>query len=102
MTCSGMSQYLMITIVLFALATILYVFIYKKPSNELYAAPTAAYIDLFSSYTNGINEHYVAPSNSIFTMVQQPQNQMISTSLFQNPEAHTHAFDPAKNFGGDE
>ncbi len=100
MNCSGMSQYLMITIVIFALATILYVFIYKKPSNELYAAPTAAYIDLFD--TNYTSEHYVAPSDSIFTMVQQPQNQMISTSLFQNPGAHTHAFDPAKNFGGDE
>jgi hypothetical protein len=101
MTCSGMSQYLMISIVLFALVTFLYVFIYNKPSNELYAAPTAAYIDLFST-NYSTSEHYAAPSNSIFTMVQQPPNQMISTSLFQNPGAHTHAFDPAKSFGGDE
>jgi hypothetical protein len=104
--CSGLSQFIMIAVVLFALVTFCYIYVYKK--DERYSAPMAAYIDLFDQHIpqQSIEGFYLASNdtNRQFAMVQSTPH-TINTSLFQNPAAHTFGNiggDPAKMYEGDE
>ncbi len=110
--CSGLSQWIMIAIVLFALVSFCYIYVYQKHQTdegyaEMYAAPMAAYIDLFDQHIpqQSIEGFYVASNdeNRQFAMVQ-PQPPVQTPSLYQNPAAHTFGAigSPASMFGGDE
>ena len=106
MQCTASSQYILIAIVLFARGTFYYI---EKDASELFAAPTAAYIDLFPNtsyyYPQISTEPFASayPQNQIFTTTQTPFNPttIVNPSYFQDPSKHTFGNiggDPDKNF----